>query len=119
MQEQISNQIVDSLEAFRDFSEKTAERTFLTLFGQPALQAALGVDPAGAHSACKATVNPLHQQLIEQRIGELKARIPEGGIREAIIRGTSLCWNVAWLNGRAWVRDGAPPARSARRDVAF
>ena len=87
MQEQVSNQIVDSLEAFRELSEKTAERTFLTLFGQPALQAALGVDPAGAHSARKAAVNPLHQQLIEQRIGELKARIPEGGIREAIIRG--------------------------------
>ena len=118
MQEQISDQIVESLEAFRELSEKTAERTFLTLFGQPALQAALGIDPAGAHSACKATDNPLHQQLIEQRIGELKARIPEGGMREAVIRGTSLRWNVARLDGRARVRDGTPPARSARRDIA-
>jgi hypothetical protein len=87
MQEQVSSQIVDSLEAFRDLSEKTAERTFLTVFGQPALQAALGIDPAAPHSACKATTNPLHQQLIEQRIAELKTRIPAGGVREAVIRG--------------------------------
>jgi pimeloyl-ACP methyl ester carboxylesterase len=87
MQEQLSSQIVGSLEAFRDLSEKTAERTFLALFGQPALQAALGIDPAAPHAACKATTNPLHQQLIEQRIAELRARIPAGGVREAVIRG--------------------------------
>jgi pimeloyl-ACP methyl ester carboxylesterase len=87
MQDQMSNQIVDSLEAFRDLSEKSAERTFLALFGQPALQQALGIDPAAPHSACKAATNPLHQQLVEQRIAELKARISDGGIREAVIRG--------------------------------
>jgi len=87
MQEQVSSQIVGSLDAFRDLSEKTAERTFLTVFGQPALQAALGIDPAAPQSACKATVNPLHQQLIDKRIAELKAGIPAGGVREAIIRG--------------------------------
>ena len=87
MQEQASRQIVDSLEAFRDLSEKTAERTFLTLFGQPALQQALGIDPAAPASACKATASPLHQQLVEKRVAELKARIPEGGVREAVIRG--------------------------------
>jgi len=86
-QEQVSNQIVDSLDAWRDFSEKTAERTFLTMFGQPALQAALGIDPAAPRSACKATVNPLHQQLIDKRIAELKAGIAVGGVREAVIRG--------------------------------
>src|SRR3954454_11445795 len=87
MQEQVSNQIVDSLDAYRDLSEKVAERTFLTLFGQPTLQAALGIDPAAPHSACKAAASPVHQQLIDKRIAELKARIPEGGIREAVIRG--------------------------------
>src|ERR1043165_2728369 len=61
MQEQMSNQIVNSLDAFRDLSEKASERMFLALFGQPALQTALGVDPAAPHSAGKPTVNPLHQ----------------------------------------------------------
>ena len=87
MQEQMSNQIVDSLDAFRDLTEKASERTFLTVFGQPALQTALGIDPTAPQSASKATVNPLHQQLMEQRIAELKTRIPEGGVREAVIRG--------------------------------
>jgi hypothetical protein len=87
MQEQVSNQIINSLDAFRDLTEKISERTFLTVFGQPALQSALGIDPAAPHSACRATVNPLHQQLMQQRIAELKARIPEGGVREAVIRG--------------------------------
>ncbi|MGB9369881.1 MAG: DUF3141 domain-containing protein [Xanthobacteraceae bacterium] len=86
-QEQVSEQIVKSLDAWRDLSEKAAERTFLTVYGQPALQAALGIDPAAPHSACKATRTPLHQRLIEQRIAELKIRIPEGGVREAVIRG--------------------------------
>jgi hypothetical protein len=87
MQEQVSSRIVASLDAYRDLSEKTAERTFLTLFGQPALQAALGIDPATPHSACTAAASPVHQQLIDKRIAELKARIPEGGVREAVIRG--------------------------------
>ena len=86
-QEQASDQIVKSLDAWRDFSEKVSEQTFLTVFGQPALQAALGINPAAPHSACKATINPLHQQLVEKRISELKARIPKGGAREAVIRG--------------------------------
>jgi hypothetical protein len=86
MQEQVSDQIVKSLDGWRDLSEKMAERTFLTMFGQPGLQTALGIDPTAPHSACKATANPLHQQLLEKRIGELKARMTDGGLREAVIR---------------------------------
>jgi pimeloyl-ACP methyl ester carboxylesterase len=87
VQEQVSDQIVKSLDAFRELSEKTAERTFLQVFGQPGLQAALGIDPAVSQSGRKAASNPLHQQLMEKRVAELKARIPEGGAREAVIRG--------------------------------
>jgi pimeloyl-ACP methyl ester carboxylesterase len=87
MQEQVSDQIVKSLDAFRDLSEKTAERTFLQVFGQPGLQAALGIDPAASQSGRKAASNPLHQQLMEKRVAELKARTSEGGVREAVIRG--------------------------------
>jgi pimeloyl-ACP methyl ester carboxylesterase len=47
MQEQFSNQIVAGLEVWREASEKIAERTFLTVYGSPTLQAAVGVDPAG------------------------------------------------------------------------
>ena len=86
MQERTSDQIVKSLDGWREFSEKFAEQTFLTVFGQPALQAALGIDPAAPHSACKATTNPLHLQLIEKRVAELNSRMAVGGTREAVIR---------------------------------
>jgi pimeloyl-ACP methyl ester carboxylesterase len=87
MQERASEQIVDSLDAWREFGERMLEQTFLTVFGQPALQAGLGIDPAAPHAACKTTKNPLHQQLLGMRISELNARVPIGGLREAVIRG--------------------------------
>ncbi len=87
MQERGSKQIVAALDAWRDFSEKLSERTFLTVFGLPMLQAAVGIDPAATRSPSKATKNPLHRRLLEIRIAELKARIPVGGLRAAVIRG--------------------------------
>ena len=72
---------------WRDVSEKLAERTFLAVFGSPALQAAVGIDPAGTQRLRKAAKNPLHRELLQKRIAELKSRIPVGGLREAVIRG--------------------------------
>jgi pimeloyl-ACP methyl ester carboxylesterase len=83
-QEAVSRQIVATLDAWRDASEALAERTFLTVYGQPALQAAVGVDPAAAPR--KAPKSPFHRETLQKRIDELKARIPEGGLREASIR---------------------------------
>jgi pimeloyl-ACP methyl ester carboxylesterase len=86
MQERMSDQIVQALDSWRDFNEKMAERTFTTMFGLPALQAAVGVDPASPRPACKAAKNPMHRRLLEMKIAELTARIPSGGLREAVIR---------------------------------
>ena len=46
LQESVSKQIVAALDGWRDFIEAAAERTFLTVYGSPALQAAVGIDPA-------------------------------------------------------------------------
>ncbi|MBV8838163.1 MAG: DUF3141 domain-containing protein, partial [Alphaproteobacteria bacterium] len=86
MQQHVSDQIVTTLDIWRQFSETVAERTFVNLYGSPLLQAAVGIDPAGTVPLCKAARNPLHRQLLEKRIAELRARIPEGGTREAVIR---------------------------------
>ena len=64
-----------------------AERTFLTVYGAPTLQAAVGIDPEGTQPLRRATKNPLHRELLEKRIAELKSHIPEGGLRAAVIRG--------------------------------
>ena len=87
MQEQFSDQIVAGLDAWREASEKIAERTFLAIYGSPTLQAAVGVDPAGTQRLRKAPKNPLHRELLQKRIAELKSQIPTGGLRAAVIRG--------------------------------
>jgi hypothetical protein len=86
MQENASRQIVAALDAWRQASETFAERCFFMVFGSPTLQAAAGIDPAGTRPLRKAGKSPLHHELLQKRIAELKARIALGGLREAIIR---------------------------------
>jgi pimeloyl-ACP methyl ester carboxylesterase len=87
MQENASRQIVAALDGWRDMTEALAERTFLTIYGLPSLQAAVGLDPAATRLLRQAAKSPLHQELLQKRIAELKSRIPIGGLREAVIRG--------------------------------
>ena len=86
MQEDASRKIVGALDAWRQASETIAERCFFTVYGSPALQAAAGIDPAGTRPLRKASKQPLHDELVQKRITELKSRIPAGGLREAAIR---------------------------------
>jgi hypothetical protein len=86
MQEIASDQIVATLDAWREFSEAFAERTFLNVYGSPMLQAAVGIDPSGTRALQRAGKNPLHQELLQKRIAEHKSHIPVGGLREAVVR---------------------------------
>jgi pimeloyl-ACP methyl ester carboxylesterase len=86
MQENMSKQIVAALDGWRDFIEAVAERTFLTVYGSPALQAAAGIDSADRRPPRKLAKNRVYQELLQNRIAELKACIPVGGLREAVIR---------------------------------
>jgi pimeloyl-ACP methyl ester carboxylesterase len=87
VQQSVSEQIVAMLDAWRETNEKWAEQTFLNVYGSPILQAAVGIDPTGTEPLRKAVESPLHYQLLNQRIAELKSRIPVGGFRAAMIRG--------------------------------
>jgi hypothetical protein len=87
LQKNMSEQIVAGLDAWRDLSETFAERMFLSIYGSPALQAAVGIDPTDARPQRKAGKDPLHRKLVEERIAELKARIGTGGLRECLVRG--------------------------------
>jgi len=86
MQENVSEQIVAALDGWRDSVETVAERTFLTVYGSPALQAAAGIDPADTRPLRKPAKNRLYQELVQKRIAELKSHIPLGGLREAVVR---------------------------------
>ncbi len=85
-QENMSKSIVNALDAWRDMTERVSELMFLSVYGSPVLQAAVGIDPAESKPMRKADKSSLHLQLVENRIAELKAQIPKGGIREATIR---------------------------------
>jgi pimeloyl-ACP methyl ester carboxylesterase len=86
LQEKMSDQVVDALDGYRRASEALAERTFLSLYGTPTLQAAVGIDPETIKPQRKAGKNPLHAQFVQTRIAELKSQIGKGGLRECIVR---------------------------------
>ena len=87
LQDNASRSIVAALDAWRDASEVFVERMFFGVYGSPALQAAVGVNPASTQPSRRAVKSQLHQELMQTRIAELKGRVPLGGLREATIRG--------------------------------
>ncbi|RXH21979.1 hypothetical protein XH99_19405 [Bradyrhizobium nanningense] len=84
-QEQMSKQIVHALDSWRDATEALSETVFLNLYGSPALQAALGIDPKSELSR-RREMSAEHRAMLEARIAKLRSRIGEGGPREAAIR---------------------------------
>src|SRR5256714_13500324 len=84
-QEKMSKQIVSSLDQFRDSTEALSEAMFLAIYGSPALQAAVGVDPQSL-PAGRREMDPKHRQLLQARLAELKSKVGSGGLREAGIR---------------------------------
>ena len=86
LQEQASRQIIAGLDAWRDMRDTIAEWTFLTVYGSPLLQAAIGIDPANTRRPRQAETSPLHRQLVNARIAELKSKMSQGGLREAFVR---------------------------------
>jgi hypothetical protein len=85
-QENMSKQIVTALDAWRDARDRAAEQTFFAIYGSPALQSAVGIDPASTKPLRRPAKDLLHQELLDKRIAELKARMPVGGLREATVR---------------------------------
>lgn len=85
-QEQISKQIVHALDGWRDSQEAVSEAVFLAIYGSPALQAAVGIDPESTPSG-RREMSAAHRKTLQERVADLKSKINEGGPREAVIRG--------------------------------
>src|SRR6187402_2356747 len=54
LQETMSKHIVAGLDAWREMTEAASERIFLSVYGSPALQAAVGIDPTDERPLRKA-----------------------------------------------------------------
>jgi hypothetical protein len=87
VQKTISDHIVTALEAWGDWRDKLAEQQFLSFYGSPLLQAALGIDPKEARPQRRAGRSVLTQELIRAKIADLTARMGTGGLRESAMRG--------------------------------
>ncbi len=85
-QEKFSQQIVKSLDNWREAQEKLSEQMFLAIYGSPALQAAVGIS-SKTERPRRPGRSPLHRELVEKRIAELKSLIAKGGLQECTIRG--------------------------------
>jgi len=85
-QETVSKNIVNVLDKWRDAQEALSETLFLSIYGSPALQAAVGVKP-DAEVSPKPKMSPEHRKRLEARTAELKSQIGVGDLRECVIRG--------------------------------
>ena len=84
-QETVSKSIVDVLDKWRDTQEALSESLFLAIYGSPALQAAVGIDP-NANPSLRPEMSAEYRRLLDARIAELKSGIGSGGLRECGIR---------------------------------
>ena len=84
-QETMSEQIVATLDSWRDARDSSAERTFFSIYGSPALQAIAGIEQ-NAPSTLRAGKSRLHDELLQARIADLKSKVTAGGLRAAVIR---------------------------------
>src|SRR5258708_770895 len=75
-QEQVSKQITHALDSWRDSQEALSEAVFLAVYGSPALQAAVGIDPQSTPS--RQGVSAKHRRNVQARNAELKSKIGEG-----------------------------------------
>jgi len=88
MQAAVSDRIVAGLDTWRDLRDRASEWLFLSFYGSPLLQAAMGIDPADTRPLRRAGKSTLHRALVEARIRELRSEIATGGLREGFVRAT-------------------------------
>lgn len=86
MQQKMSEQIVKSLDMWRDSRDRMMEAIFLATYGSPILQAAVGISP-DADPRRKPATSTEYRARVASRIAELKSRIAAGGLRECVVRG--------------------------------
>ena len=113
VEQAMSAQIVAGLDAWQNAVEAMSEAAFLSVYGSPLLQAAVGIDPSDTKPHRRASKTGLHRRVIEERTEELRARIGQGGLRECLAR--SLLY-VAMAGGGADERGFAAIRRMRRTE---
>ncbi|MCC5812232.1 MAG: DUF3141 domain-containing protein [Ectothiorhodospiraceae bacterium] len=86
MEKAVSRQIWRSLEGFRSQRDAAIEQFFLALYGQPVLQALVGLYGDAHVHRRRPGEEPEHRRFLQRRAAELRERISQGGSHEAVMR---------------------------------
>ena len=85
-QAKLSDRIIAALDGYRDLRESSMEQIFLAIYSSPLLQTLVGLGAPDKNPRPPPGLDPARVEFIQKRIAELKARVAEGGPREAAIR---------------------------------
>jgi pimeloyl-ACP methyl ester carboxylesterase len=85
-QAMVSDSIIAALDGYRDLRDHTMEQIFLAIYSSPLLQALVGLKAPDEPPRRRPGLEPERIAHVQQRIAELKARVGEGGLREAAVR---------------------------------
>lgn len=85
-QEQVSDQIETTLNAYRDMRDRMSEAWFHAIYGSPLMQAFVGLKASDKYPRSKPGTDAAHRALVARRIEELKEETTKGGPREAVLR---------------------------------
>ncbi|UXZ55902.1 DUF3141 domain-containing protein [Halomonas sp. 7T] len=81
-----SDQITAGLNAWRDLRDSSTERLFMDIYGQPLLQAAVGLHGDAHVHRRRPGAEPEHRRFLENRKNELREKFSHGGAHEASMR---------------------------------
>lgn len=86
LQEMFSTIMISALDGWRDLRDQSLEQIFLAVYGNPMLQALVGLQASDEAPRRRPGLEPEEIDKINRRMAEIKSRIAEGGAREATIR---------------------------------
>ena len=85
-QETMSKQISETLDRYREMRDQFAEALFMTVYGSPALQAAVGLRSDAATALRRVGRDVMREAAARKTVTELEHRVAAGGAREAMVR---------------------------------
>ena len=86
MERTVAAQIGRNLDGYRDARDRATERLFSTVYRSPWLQAMLGLRGGDGAGSRARPLDEGFETLLRQKIAALRARMAEGGLREAVVR---------------------------------
>ena len=87
VQEQaVSRPVEQALKSYGELHDRASEELFHAVYGSPLLQALVGLKASDTSPRRRPGTDAAHVAAVARRIADLRARINEGGAREAAIR---------------------------------